>query len=125
MDKGTENLVAAAKMHDAARIAHEVNRAFCQAMNDDSQVPWADAPAWQKQSAINGVIFHVKNPDATPAASHEAWLAEKTAQGWTWGPVKDLEKLTHPCCLPFEELPIDQKAKDYLFRAVVHAVLEF
>ena len=110
------------KVEEIARVAHEINRAYCQALGDPSQLPWEDAPQWQRDSAIHGVEFHFANPLATPAASHNAWLAEKRQAGWTYGPVKDPDKKRHPCCVPFDRLPIDQQAKDYLFRATVHAL---
>lgn len=104
-----------------ARIAHEVNRAYCQAIGDDSHPIWEDAPHWQRDSLINGAKFHLANPDATPAASHENWLAEKMRDGWAYGPVKDTEKKQHPCFLPYDDLPLAHRVKDYLFRAIVHA----
>lgn len=106
-----------------AMLAHEANRAYCLSLGDDSQPAWADAPEWQQQSALAGVEMHAANPDATPEQSHESWLAQKTAQGWVYGEVKDAEKKTHPCCRPYAELPPEQKAKDYIFRGVVHAML--
>jgi hypothetical protein len=105
-----------------ARVAHEVNRAYCQALGDNSQVPWEEAPEWQKTSAIKGVIHHLNNPEAGPESSHEMWLAEKAATGWKYGPVKDPDRKEHPCFVPFSELPVDQQAKDYLFRGVVLAL---
>lgn len=108
---------------EAARIAHEVNRAYCQALGDDSQPAWKDAPNWQRESAFAGVQFHLDHPDASAAASHESWLAQKSADGWRYGPAKDPEAKTHPCFVPFDQLPREQQAKDHLFRAVVHAVL--
>ena len=106
-----------------AQLAHEVNRAYCASLGDTSQLAWADAPEWQKASALVGVDMHTANPDATPEQSHESWLAQKTAEGWAYGDVKDAEKKLHPCFLPYAELPAEQKAKDYLFRGVVHAML--
>ena len=105
-----------------ARICHEVNRAYCASLGDDSQPAWADAPQWQKDSAVNGVRMHLANPNATPEDSHGAWLAEKKAAGWTWGPVKDAGKKEHPCYIEYGRLPAEQRAKDYLFRGVVHAL---
>lgn len=105
-----------------AGVAHEVNRAYCQALGDESQPAWEDAPGWQRESAFNGVQFHLDHPDAGPEASHDNWLTEKLAQGWKFGPVKDAELKEHPCCVPFSELPVSQQAKDYIFRAVVHAL---
>lgn len=110
------------RIEQIARVAHEINRAYCQALGDNSQPKWEDAPDWQRSSAINGVEFHIINPDAGPDHSHNAWLAEKEATGWKWGPVKDAEYKEHPCCVPYDQLPVEQKAKDYLFRAVVHVL---
>lgn len=103
-----------------ARIAHEVNRAYCSATGDDSQPSWEDAPEWQRASAINGVKFHLSG-EHDPASSHESWLNQKTAEGWVYGLVKNAEKKEHPCMMPYEQLPVEQRVKDYLFRAVVHA----
>ena len=107
----------------AAIAAHEANRAYCTAIGDDSQVPWVDAPEWHRVSAIAGVKFIVENPYASPSASHECWLALKTSEGWTYGPVKDPEKKQHPCCVPYDDLPEAQKAKDMIFGAVVRGVI--
>lgn len=104
-----------------ASVAHEVNRAYCAGLGDHSQPEWDDAPEWQKSSARNGVKMHMANPNATPENSHESWLREKLENGWKYGPVKDPEKKEHPCCVPYGELPVEQRIKDYLFRAVVHA----
>ena len=103
-----------------AQVAHEINRAYCASLGDVSQAAWADAPEWQQQSALAGVAMHIASPAATPADSHASWLADKTAAGWVFGPVKDADKKEHPCCMPYDDLPAEQKAKDYLFRAVVH-----
>jgi hypothetical protein len=103
-----------------ARFAHEINRAYCQSIGDNSQEAWEDAPIWQKESAIAGVKMHLGNPDATPGDSHNSWMAQKVADGWVYGLVKDAKKKTHPAMVPYEELPNEVKSKNYLFKAVVH-----
>lgn len=105
---------------DIAKLCHEVNKAFCETQGDFSQTSWEDAPDWQKDSAINGVKFHIANPDASPSASHDSWLKEKIDTGWKYGIVKDVEKKEHPCCVPFEDLPMFQQVKDELFSSVVN-----
>lgn len=105
-----------------ARVCHEVNAAYCAALGDHSQVAWNDAPQWQRDSAISGVAFHRTNPDAGPDHSHNEWLKEKTATGWKYGAVKDSMAKEHPCFVPYDQLPPEQKAKDFIFRAVVHAL---
>lgn len=106
-----------------ARVCHEVNRAYCAALGDHSQPAWQDAPEWQRDSAYKGVMHTLGNPDAKPSDSHESWLAEKRAAGWKYGPVKDPEKKEHPCFVPYDDLPAEQKAKDFIFQAVVRALM--
>lgn len=110
------------QIEQIARVCHETNRAYCQTIGDDSQVSWDDAPQWQKDSACNGVIFCLANPDAPPSHNHESWLAEKIATGWKYGPVKDADKKEHPCMVGYDDLPAEQKVKDSLFKMVVAAM---
>jgi hypothetical protein len=105
-----------------ARVCHEANRAYCLMLGDDSQKPWDEAPDWQRDSAKKGVMFNFASPNAPASASHESWLEEKTAAGWVYGEVKDAEAKTHPCCVPFDQLPKEQQAKDHLFKAIVAAL---
>lgn len=106
-----------------AKVAHEANRAWCECNGDRSQPKWEDAPEWQRESAINGVKFHIENPDASDSASHDNWMAEKVADGWVYGEEKspDATPPTHHCIVPFDELPKEQQIKDAIFRAIVHA----
>ena len=104
-----------------AEVTHEVNRAYCAAIGDSSQPAWIDAPEWQRGSIVRGVIAHL-NEDLTPEQSHDSWLAVKEAEGWTYGPVKDASKKEHPCMVPYDALPVEQRTKDFLFGAVVAAL---
>ena len=105
-----------------AQVAHEVNSAYCQALGDNSQLAWEDAPQWQRDSAMLGVNLHTENPNAGAQASHESWMAQKLAEGWVYGDEKDPAAKKHPCIVPFDVLPREQQAKDYIFRGVVHSV---
>lgn len=106
-----------------ARVCHEVNKAYCEALGDNSQPTWEDAPAWQRESARMGVDLHLMG-NFGPEASHISWMNQKLEDGWTYGPVKNPEAKQHPCMVPFDQLPREQQAKDYIFRAVVHALKE-
>jgi hypothetical protein len=44
------------------------------------------------------------------------------ADGWRYGEAKDEGAKTHPCPVPFAELPEDQQRKDALFVAIVQAL---
>lgn len=105
-----------------AEICHEANRTYCKTLGDDSQLPWSDAPEWQRQSACNGVSFHLENPEAGPSGSHENWMREKVESGWVYGETKDPDAKTHPCIVSYAELPESQRLKDSIFVGIVHAL---
>ena len=105
-------------IEECAKAAHEVNKAYCEFTGDDSQVSWEDAPDWQKESARMGAKAAL-NPEQRPEDSHESWMAQKVADGWVYGEVKDPEAKTHHCMVPYNQLPAEQRAKDHLFLAVV------
>lgn len=110
-------------IQDVAKVCHEANKALCEGLGDNSQVNWDEAPEWQKNSAIQGVLFQTENPDAPASASHNSWLEVKRAEGWKYGAVKNPELKEHPCFVPYEELPKEQQAKDHLFKAIVGALI--
>ena len=109
----------AATPSEIARICHEANRAYCQLLGDNTQLPYDLAPEWQRESIVKGVEYKLNNPDTPVSALHDAWMQEKLKAGWQYGPVKDAEKLLHPCLVPYDQLPIEQQQKDHLFAAIV------
>jgi hypothetical protein len=102
-----------------AIFCHQANKLWCELNEDYSQKNWLEAEDWQRQSTITGVIFRIGNSDKGHDAQHNAWLDDKKKDGWVYGEVKDAEAKTHPCIVPFEELPEFQKKKDALFCAIV------
>lgn len=107
-----------------AKVCHEANRAYCEGvLGDTSQVPWSVAPNWQQQSAIEGVSKIITGEITTPEEAHDAWAASKIADGWVYGPQKDADRKTHPCLVPYLELPVEQRLKDKLFFAIVRALV--
>lgn len=110
------------KIEEIAEVCHEINRAYCQALGDNSQPIWGEAPDWQKMSAIMGVTFHLRNPNSTPRDSHESWLRKKRLDGWKYGSEKSPERKEHPCCVPYDELSESDRVKDHIFTATVNVL---
>lgn len=106
-----------------ARVCHEANRAL-QLIQADPGVPvaapWDDIDEDMKASVVSGVRGVILGN--TPEQSHEGWCDFRRAQGWVYGPVKDEATKTHPCLVPYAELPDHQKVKDSLFAAIVQAL---
>lgn len=121
MSNCTENYEFTTHEEFIAMICHNVNYEYCKHLGDTSQTVWELAPQWQKDSALAGVKAILANPYSTPKQSHENWMAHKQADGWVYGEEKNVEKKTHPCMLPYDELPEQQKLKDVIFRGIVLA----
>lgn len=107
-----------------AEIAHEVNKAYCESIHDNTQPPWSEAAQWQKDSAIAGVKAVMANPGLTPEQSHEGWMKQKLDDGWKFGKMKNPEKKEHPCLVKYEFLGQAQRTKDHLFIATVKTILK-
>ena len=43
---------------------------------------------------------------------HEVWAETRISQGWTYGEQRNDEFKTHPCLVPYEELPEEEKEYD-------------
>ena len=104
-----------------AILCHQTNKLYCEMLGDYSQKNWDGAEEWQKLSAINGVKTRLDNPNGLASCCHEAWLKEKIDSGWVYGPIKDSDKKEHPCCVSYNQLPIEQQIKDKLFISIVDA----
>lgn len=43
---------------------------------------------------------------------HEIWSQTRIAQGWTYGPERNDAEKKHPCLVPYEQLPEEEKVYD-------------
>ena len=43
---------------------------------------------------------------------HDVWAETRIKQGWTYGEQRNDELKTHPCLVPYEELPEEEKEYD-------------
>ena len=43
---------------------------------------------------------------------HEVWAETRIKQGWRYGEQRNDELKTHPCLIPYEELPEEEKEYD-------------
>jgi hypothetical protein len=118
-----ESAAEYAAMVTVAKVVHAATRIWADEHGEPLTSAWDESPQWHQDSVCDGVLFHTDNPGATPADSHKNWMAEKLADGWVYGEVKDPDAKTHPCLVPFEDLPEQQQAKDRLFKAIVHALV--
>jgi RyR domain len=104
-----------------ARVVHAAN-AELQAIHGDPapSQPWDHEPEEIRANVMLGVR-NARN-GFTPAEHHQSWVDDKLAHGWRYGASKDPVAKTHPCLVPYERLPREQRVKNVLFIAIVHAM---
>ena len=104
-----------------AQTVHEALRAYCISIGDRSQLEWGGTPPENQEVTRNGVRAVIRGVD--PETSHELWCEFKRKDGWVYGPHKDLARQTHPCIVPYAELPQSERKKDEIFVAIVRAMM--
>lgn len=102
-----------------AMACHSAIAAYAVSLGEKPAPPWDKMDEAHKESVSAGVRLISENPNLGDDGAHASWMDAKLKEGWVYGEVKDTEKKTHPCLVPFTELPKEQQFKDALFRAIV------
>lgn len=50
--------------------------------------------------------------EAMARNTHDVWAEGRIRDGWTYGPERDDTLKTHPCLIPYEQLPESEKEYD-------------
>jgi len=104
-----------------AKVARDTNVAYTRGLGDMTVVPWDEETEENKMALVQAVLGRLRFRH-DPKAQHEQWVASKLADGWTYGAEKNVEAKTHPALVDYDDLPAEQKMKDYLFAAVVDSL---
>lgn len=102
-------------LHKICEDTHEVIRTYSRTHNEYTALPWKQVDLNDKLSLLKDVIEVMNNPEKTPREAHETWMNNKLADGWVFGREKSVKGKTHPCLVPYDELPEYQRFKDDLF----------
>lgn len=79
--------------------------------------PWEAETEHTRQSCIDGV--RRARSGITPQEHHDGWRRFKEAEGWAYGAEKNAVRKTHPCLVPYSDLPEMTKLKNKLFLFIV------
>jgi len=110
-------------VEEIARAAHEINAGYREAIGEPAY-RWRELDDERRSGVIEGVRRYLDDTNTTPEQSHENWLLRKRQGGWKYGPTESAIEKTHPCVVPYLELSVEQRAKDFIFRAVVFALMD-
>lgn len=108
---------------EVAHVCHEAIRALQHVLGDPlPSQSWPDAPQADRDGTTAAVA--AARLGATPEHLHDSWCTSKQADGWVHGAAKDPVKREHPCLIPYEDLPSEQRDKDSLITAIVAVLLD-
>lgn len=105
-----------------AKVCHQANQAFRSALGQDPGPDWTQCTSEQQHTTMVGVEAVLDDNRISAADLHQSWVDDLTAKGWVHGPVKDMALKTHPCLVPYHELPPYERYKDKLFASIVKAL---
>ena len=54
----------------------------------------------------------VKLTERLAENAHDLWARQRLADGWTYGPQRNDQAKTHPCLVPYRDLPESEKTYD-------------
>lgn len=107
-----------------ARVCHEANRGLQYEQGDPApSEPWDATPIWVKQLTVNAVVLYQRG--YTNEEIHNEWCKRHYDNRWTYGPVKDYLKKTHPCLVGYYELPENQRHKNELMHVITVRLSSF
>ena len=100
-----------------AMVCHQANIA-AQVVNGEEPSPrWVWMRPEIKESTREGIRKAMAG--STPEELHTSWSQSRLDAGWVYGEEKDEAIMTHPCLVPYSELPEAQRVKDTLMLEVV------
>lgn len=99
-------------------VAHAANCKMQDIQGDPCpSQPWDSENELLRETTINGI--RMIRMGYSNEEMHREWCERYWAEGWTFGPEKDALKKTHPCLVPYYELPSSQRHKTEVIRAIV------
>ena len=82
---------------------------------DPPRDPAGSAPYLPRPADTSGVVITAEISDLTERLArntHENWAHQRISNGWSWGPARDDRKREHPCLVPYDDLPEEEKEFD-------------
>lgn len=106
------------ELEEIARVCHEANRAMQHIQNDPApSLPWDAESDLVRKAAVN--LIRMVCMGHTNEQIHSEWCDRYREEGWRCGPVKDAALKTHPCLMPYYDLPPLQRHKTEVIRSIV------
>ncbi len=90
--------------------AWEDSRYYMITANKADKKEYNPRPIDVESIELNAELTELK--EAIAENAHDIWAARRIAEGWSYGPQRDDEKLQTPCLVHYSELPEEEKEYD-------------
>ncbi len=106
-------------------MCYEANRAYCAAIGSFLHDEWSETTFVARDGLTKAVARQLFKP-ALPGESHTRWVESKRKAGWIYGKEKSWKttggtKKTHPNLVLWNDLPVAEQTKAFIFTAIVDA----
>ena len=105
-----------------AKIAYEVNVAYCESLGDIVHPAWDELMPFEVAECVDLVKTVREDQMVAPKSLHALWCAGRGKKGWSYGPRLDFKIKTHPLLTDFEKLSKNNQSKGYILKGVVSAL---
>jgi hypothetical protein len=102
-------------VRQAAELAHEIKRMYCNAIGMAADEPWSKMKYTQREAVTDRVMDIIEKGDMSPREFHERWMNRKKNCGWKNGKQFSRTAMTDPFIDDWESLPIQVRMIDTLF----------
>lgn len=112
---------------EIAQIAHAAVVVYREMAGLDPEPSWGELSEedqlYRRILVLKDIMPGASNPDSHSFSGmlHDAWLAQKLRDSWTWGPSRDEEARTDPRILPYTHLTKAEQWVWVVFRDVCRA----
>lgn len=102
-----------------AESCHEATKVISEQILSEEKKEWKLIDSKTKAKLLNAVNRAIEEKITDPAIAHANWITDMEKDGWQYGDKLDEENKTHPCMVPYDQLPVGQQTKDYIFLAIL------
>jgi hypothetical protein len=102
-------------VRNAACLAHEISRLYCNAIGVTVEPSWAYLKYTQREAITDRVMDIIEKGDMSPKDFHNRWMNRKKNCGWKHGNHFDRIALKDPFITEWENLPLQVRMMDTLF----------
>lgn len=102
-------------VRNAAQLAHEIKRMYCNAIGITVEDPWEKLKYTQREAVTDRVMDIIEKGDMSPKEFHDRWVNRKKNCGWKKGVTFSRTAMTDPFIAAWESLPMQVRMIDTLF----------